>query len=83
MGASIERDGARIRESPERVYAHFPVLGQRRALLTHPELVMPDEPSLGLSPKSRGATASTARGRSCWPTATSNGFTLADDFCIV
>jgi branched-chain amino acid transport system ATP-binding protein len=60
----IERDGARIRESLERVYALFPILSQRRAqkagtlsggeqqmvaigraLMTHPKLILLDEPS--------------------------------------
>jgi branched-chain amino acid transport system ATP-binding protein len=70
MGAYLERDRAKIKQSMEYVFSLFPRLGERprqvagtmsggeqqmlamgRALMMRPQMMMLDEPSLGLSPR--------------------------------
>ncbi len=70
MGAFIERDAKKIKDSMDYVFTLFPRLEERqkqlggtmsggeqqmlamgRALMTRPEMLMIDEPSLGLSPR--------------------------------
>ena len=69
MGAYVRTDRAAVARDQERVFAHFPILAERRrqpagtlsggeqqmlaigrCLMGQPELIMFDEPSLGLAP---------------------------------
>ncbi|GAA0923107.1 ABC transporter ATP-binding protein [Pseudonocardia zijingensis] len=80
LGAHTRRDEPGIRSDLERVYAMFPVLGERRtakaglfsggeqqmlaigrALMSRPQLLMLDEPSMGLSPIMTGQILETVR----------------------